>query len=135
MYSASFNMATNFSDEELCTSNVISLSTQPNSSSFQNSSTGLVSDMTAECINDSVITEIEENCTPKSKYHLGGSITCCVSTCFNNSVKNKELSFYVIAKDNQLRSKWLSMIGRKTLSHHLLIVFVQSTLLEAKKHT
>ena len=106
-------MTTNFSDEESCTSNVVSLSSQPNSSSFQNSSTDLVSDMTAECINDSVTTEIEENCTPKSKYHLGGGITCCVPTCFNNSVKNKELFFYVVPKDNQLRSKWLCMIRRK----------------------
>ena len=39
-------MATNFLDKESCTSNVVSLSSQPNSSSFQNSSADLVPEMT-----------------------------------------------------------------------------------------
>ena len=53
MYSASFNTATNFVDEEPCYSGVISLSSRPNSSLFQDSSTDLVSEMTAECSYDS----------------------------------------------------------------------------------
>ena len=40
-------MATNILDQELCTSNVVSLSSEPNSSSFQDSSTDLVSEITA----------------------------------------------------------------------------------------
>ena len=98
-------MTTNVLDDECCTSNIVCLSSQPNCSSFQDSSTDVVSEATAECVNYCV--------TPKSKYHIGGGITCCVTTCFNNSVRNKELSFYVIPKDNQQRSKWLSMLRRK----------------------
>ena len=98
------NLAASILDQELCTSNVVSLSSQPNSSSFQDSSTDLVSEITAGCISGCVIPEIEENSTPKSKYHTGGGITCCVPNCFNNSVRNKELSFYVIPRDNRLRN-------------------------------
>ena len=39
-------MATNILDQELCTSNVVSLSSEPNSSSFQGYSTDLVSEIT-----------------------------------------------------------------------------------------
>ena len=102
-------MTTNVLNEECC------LSSQPNFSSFQDSSTDLVSEITAECVNYCATLEIEGNCTPKSKYHIGGGITCCVPTCFNNSVRNKELSFYVIPKDNELRSKLLSMLRRKNV--------------------
>ena len=41
-------MASNFIDEDPSTSSVISLSSQPNSSSFQNSCTSLVSEIQAE---------------------------------------------------------------------------------------
>ena len=41
-------MATNVLDEECCTSNVVSLSSQPNSSSFQDSGWDLVFEITAE---------------------------------------------------------------------------------------
>ena len=47
MYSASFKMATNILDQELCTSNVVSLSAEPNSGSFQDCNTDLVSEITA----------------------------------------------------------------------------------------
>ena len=106
-------MATNILDQELCTSNVVSLSAEPNSSSFQDCNTDLVSEITAGCISGCVMPAIEENSTPKSKYHTGGGITCCVPNCFNNSVRNKELSFYVIPRDNRLRNEWLHMLRRK----------------------
>ena len=106
-------MATNILDQELCTSNVVSLSSEPNSSSFQDYSTDLVSEITVGCISGCVMPEIEENSTPKSKYYTGAGITCCVPNCFNNSVRNKELSFYVIPRDNGLRNEWLHMLRRK----------------------
>ena len=106
-------MATNVLDEECCSSNVVFLSSQPNFSFFQDSNTDLVSEVTAECINFCATPEIKGNCAPKSKYHIGSGSTCCIPTCFNNTVRNKEFSFYVIPKENQLRSKWLFMLRRK----------------------
>ena len=48
----------------------------------------------------------------KSK-SVGGGFTCCVPQCYNNSKRDKDLSFYVIPKDKELRKIWLSMISRK----------------------
>ena len=47
-----------------------------------------------------------------------GGITCCVPECFNNSLRNPELSYYVIpngkSKEKQeLRKRWLHLISRK----------------------
>ena len=36
----------------------------------------------------------------------GGGITCCITLCFNNSKRTKDLKFYVIPKDPNLRKKW-----------------------------
>ena len=105
-------MATNILDEESCTSKVFSLSYQPNCSFFQDSSTDLVSEITADCIND-VEPEIVENFTAKSKLDIGGGITCCVSTCFKNAVRKKELPFYVISNDNQITNRWLYKLRKK----------------------
>ena len=65
---------------------------------------------------DKLITHsIKENITVESttttKYRDG--ITCCVPLCNNNSLKNKNLSFYIIPKESNLRKKWLSLISRK----------------------
>ncbi|CAB3998936.1 THAP domain-containing 11, partial [Paramuricea clavata] len=86
---------------------------KPNSSSFQNSCTSLVSEIPLGSISDCLLPSLEEKSTPKSTYHSGGGITCCVPNCFNNSIRNKELSFYVIPKDSNLRKKWLHMLKRK----------------------
>ena len=42
-----------------------------------------------------------------------GGFTCCVPHCFNNSKKDKALSFYRIPKDKTLRKVWLHKISRK----------------------
>ena len=47
-----------------------------------------------------------------------GGIMCCVPECFNNSLRNPELSYYVIpngnSKENQeLRKRWLHLISRR----------------------
>ena len=42
-----------------------------------------------------------------------GGFTCCVPLCYNNSKKHKDIRFYVIPKDAQLRAIWLSKISRK----------------------
>ena len=45
-----------------------------------------------------------------------GGITCCVPLCYNNNLRNRDLSFYCIpsqAKYPDLRKKWLSAISRK----------------------
>ena len=43
--------------------------------------------------------------------HCTGGFTCCVPQCYNNFKRNKELSFYVIPKDNKLRKMWVSNIS------------------------
>ena len=48
----------------------------------------------------------------KSK-SVGRGFTCCVPQCYNNSKRDKDLSFYVIPKDKELRKIWLSKISRK----------------------
>ena len=63
----------------------------------------------------------EDSCTSlnyndKKKRSVGGGITCCVPHCFNNSKRNKELSFYVIPKEKNLRKLWLSKISRKNFT-------------------
>ncbi|XP_065658624.1 uncharacterized protein LOC136083146 [Hydra vulgaris] len=45
-----------------------------------------------------------------------GGCTCCVPNCFNNSKRNKNLSFYVIPKEKVLRKLWLAKISRKDFS-------------------
>ena len=55
---------------------------------------------------------------PDKRQKVIGGITCCVPECFRNSLRNPELSFYVIpngvSKSKQdLRKKWLHMISRK----------------------
>nr|XP_047124127.1 uncharacterized protein LOC105845508 [Hydra vulgaris] len=42
-----------------------------------------------------------------------GGCTCCVPNCFNNSKRNKNLSFYVIPKEKVLRKLWFAKISRK----------------------
>ncbi|XP_060677243.1 protein downstream neighbor of Son-like isoform X3 [Hemiscyllium ocellatum] len=37
---------------------------------------------------------------------------CCVPGCFNNTLKNKELSFHVFPKDETLRGVWISNLSR-----------------------
>ncbi|XP_069742794.1 protein downstream neighbor of Son-like [Narcine bancroftii] len=37
---------------------------------------------------------------------------CCVPGCFNNTLKNKELSFHVFPKDETLRSVWIRNLSR-----------------------
>ena len=49
----------------------------------------------------------------EEKTNKNGGITCCVPHCYNNSKRNKELSFYVIPKDKALRKQWLVNISRK----------------------
>ena len=74
----------------------------------------MISNDTISC--DKLITHsIKENITVESttttKYR--GGITCCDPLCNNNSLKNKNLSFYIIPKESNLRKKWLSLISRK----------------------
>ena len=57
---------------------------------------------------------------PDERQKVVGGITCCVPECFRNSLRNPELSFYVIpngvSKSKQdRRKKWLHMISRKDL--------------------
>ena len=49
----------------------------------------------------------------KSRGGGGGGDLCVVSLCYNNSKKHKDIRFYVIQKDAQLRAIWLSKISRK----------------------
>ena len=51
--------------------------------------------------------------TVNSKTLDRGGFTCCVPLCYNNSKRNKDLSFYVIPKDDKLKKIWLSKISRK----------------------
>jgi hypothetical protein len=125
MCSAKSNMASNFTDEDPSTSSVISLSSQPNSSSFQNSCTRLVLKIPLGSISDCLLPSLEEKSTPKSTYHSGGGIICCVPNCFNNSIWNKDLCFYVIPKDSNLRRSGSTCLKGKILSLRLLIEFVQ----------
>ena len=51
-----------------------------------------------------------------------GGITCCVPECFSNSLRDPQLSFYVIpngkSKEKQvLRKRWLHMISRKNFDN------------------
>ena len=49
----------------------------------------------------------------EKKRKTWGGFTCCVPKCYNNSVRDKHLKFYVIPKDEHLRQKWLQKISRK----------------------
>ena len=57
----------------------------------------------------------------KSKSAVGG-ITCCVPECFSNSLRDPDLSYYIIpngrSKEKQeLRKGWLQMIARKNFDN------------------
>ena len=56
------------------------------------------------------------------KKSVVGRITCCVPECFNNSLRNPELSYYVIpnekSKEKQwLRKRWLHMISHQNFEN------------------
>ena len=55
----------------------------------------------------------EENEVATSSKNKGGGYTCCVPLCYNNSKRNRDLSFYVIPSEKKLRKEWLRMISRK----------------------
>ena len=68
---------------------------------------------------DAVYTESVENetdlnmdLTPKRSNGGRGGFTCCVPHCYNNSKKHKDIRFYVIPRDLQIRAAWLSKISR-----------------------
>ena len=96
-----FNMASNVNIVQSTVSGVLSQSSQPNSSSFENSCTGLVNEVPRESTLKQFTPSLKRNATSKPTYHDGGGISCCVPTCNSNSVRNKadKLSFYVIPKD------------------------------------
>ena len=48
-----------------------------------------------------------------SKKSKGGGITCCVLECYNNSKRDKTLSWYKLPSDKKLRKQWLAKISRK----------------------
>ena len=55
---------------------------------------------------------------PDKRQKVVGGITCCIPECFRNSLRNPELSFYIIPNGvsnskQDLRKKWLYMISRK----------------------
>ena len=52
----------------------------------------------------------------KTTKYRGVGITCCVPSCYNNSIKNDNLSFYVIPKQSNFRKRWLSLISRKNFA-------------------
>ena len=49
----------------------------------------------------------------QSKMASRGGFTCCVTSCFSNAKRNRELSFYGFSKDKNLRKVWLQKISRK----------------------
>ena len=71
--------------------------------------------MSSDIVNVDFTAQQTENLSEsvKSKTSAGGGFTYCVPLCYNNSKRNKDLSFYVIPKDNKLRKIWLSKISRK----------------------
>ena len=97
-------------------SGVVSLSSSTNPSSFENSCTGLVSEVTENnAFSCSSVVPGENSTSMKALYHGRGGITCCVPNCNKNSLRNKKeaLSFYVIPKDPLLRRRWLRLIKRE----------------------
>ena len=48
-----------------------------------------------------------------SKESKGGGITCSVPECYNNSKRDKTLSWYKLPSDKNLRKQWLAKISRK----------------------
>jgi hypothetical protein len=57
-------------------------------------------------------TEVVEQ--KKIKKTCGGK-NCCVPQCLNNSLRNPELSFYSIPKDEKLKRKWHKVLKTKGL--------------------
>lgn len=41
-----------------------------------------------------------------------GGFTCCVPGCFNNHLRERNLSYYKFPKDPVLRKTWIRNIGR-----------------------
>ena len=97
-------MASNVISEEPSTSGCFSSASLANPRSFQNSSMSLDSEVTLESSSDCFSSAVEADSLSKFAHHSGGGITC-VPNCYNNSKRNKELSFYVIPKDHDLRKK------------------------------
>ena len=49
--------------------------------------------------------------------------TCCVPGCYNNTKKNRELSFYKFPREKVTRDKWINALKRKAFiptDHHLV---------------
>ena len=103
-------------------SGVFSLPSQPNSSSFKNSSTNLDTEMAVVSSSGAIPSSVEENITPKSTY--GGGITCCVPNCSSNSVRNKRTIILCNSKRFALKRE---MAGRVRMQK-LCPVNVLSTL-------
>ena len=59
---------------------------------------------TEEFLNSESTNETSES----SSTSRGGGITCCVPLCYNNSRRNKDLSFYVIPHDLNIKKKMAS---------------------------
>ena len=102
--------------------NKMELNSTETDSFFQNSSSIDITDGPFQ-ISGANSTFEEEYININKTGNKSGGITCCVPHCFNNSKRNKELSFYVIPKDKTLRKVWLSKISRKdfipTKSHRV----------------
>ena len=92
--------------------------TKPKNSFFQSFSPPAKTEMSSDIFNVDFTAQQTENLseTVKSKTSAAGGFICCVRLCYNNSKRNKDLSFYVIPKDNKLRKIWLSKISRKNFT-------------------
>ena len=110
--------------------------TKPKNSIFQIFSPPANTEMSSDIFNVDFTAQQTETLSEsvKSKTSAGGGFTYCVPLCYNNSKRNKDLSFYVISKDNELRNIWLSKISRKTFHQHLGTQFAQPTLKMGEKH-
>ena len=57
----------------------------------------------------------------KGKKAQRGGYTCCVPGCFNNTKKDRELSFHKFPREKVLRNVWINAIKRKDFvptEHH-----------------
>ena len=95
----------------------VSTTSEDSPSFFQSSCTG-----TTEALRDGNETKGQIEATATGVIDQGqdnhtvavrGGFTCCVPYCFNNSKKNKSLSFYRIPKEKNLRRIWLHKISRE----------------------
>ena len=62
--------------------------------------------------------EISGSAIVQQRRPVVGGITCCVPQSFNNSLRNPELSYYVIPNGNskekkELQKRWLHLISSK----------------------